>query len=314
MSTIAASARSRAAWCAWCVEVGALQLPLAPPDAGGVDEPPGLAAELDQLVHRVPGGARHRVDEHPLLPRQPVEQGGLAHVRPADERDPARPAVAAELLGRRLGQRSSTASSRSPLPRPCSADTGWGSPRPSDHSTEASSSSCGLSALFAARIDRLAGTAQHRADRLVGVGDPDRGVHHEHDHVGELGRDLRLLGDAQPHAGRARIPPAGVDEGEPRPPPGRLVGDPVAGDAGHVLHHRLAAADDPVDERGLADVRAAHDRDDRQRPGRAAAGPVALLQVGELGRDQARVAVVPSPVTTFSPSSGEPPRRSPRRG
>src|SRR5690606_39819952 len=56
------------------VEVGALQLAVPPADAGGVDEPPCGAAQLDQLVDRVAGGARHRVDQHPLLTRQAVQQ------------------------------------------------------------------------------------------------------------------------------------------------------------------------------------------------------------------------------------------------
>ena len=44
-----------------------------------------------------------------------------------------------------------------------------------------------------------------------------------------------------------------------------LVRDAVAGDAGGVLDDGLAAAEDAVDERGLADVRAADDRQHRQR-------------------------------------------------
>src|SRR5262249_11177483 len=38
-----------------------------------------------------------------------------------------------------------------------------------------------------------------------------------------------------------------------------VVGDPVAGHPGNVLHHRLATAEDPVDQRGLAHVGAADD-------------------------------------------------------
>ncbi len=45
----------------------------------------------------------------------------------------------------------------------------------------------------------------------------------------------------------------------------RLVRHAVAGDAGRVLDDGLAAAEDAVHERGLADVRPADDRDDRQR-------------------------------------------------
>ena len=52
------------------------------------------------------------------------------------------------------------------------------------------------------------------------------------------------------------VPAAGVDDGEGAAVPVRVVGDPVAGHAGDVLHDRLAAADDPVHQRRLADVRA----------------------------------------------------------
>jgi hypothetical protein len=62
------------------------------------------AAELDQLVDRVDGGAGDVVDDDALLAGELVEQRGLADVGLADDRDPAR---AADLrpLRRRLGQR-----------------------------------------------------------------------------------------------------------------------------------------------------------------------------------------------------------------
>ena len=43
-------------------------------DTGRVDELPGDAAEFDQLVDRVPGGARDLVDDDPLLVRHLVQQ------------------------------------------------------------------------------------------------------------------------------------------------------------------------------------------------------------------------------------------------
>ena len=76
-----------------------------PADAGGVDEPPGPAAELDQLVDRVDGGAGDVVDDDPLLAGQLVEQRRLADVRLADDGDPARAADLASKLRRRLRQR-----------------------------------------------------------------------------------------------------------------------------------------------------------------------------------------------------------------
>ncbi len=52
------------------VEVGAAGLVHAAPDAGGVDEAPGLAAELDELVDGVAGGAGDVVDDDPLGARR----------------------------------------------------------------------------------------------------------------------------------------------------------------------------------------------------------------------------------------------------
>src|SRR5262249_53918468 len=62
-----------------------------------------------------------------------------------------------------------------------------------------------------------------------------------------------------------RLPAAGVDQGEGAPAPGGVIGHPVAGDAGCVLHHRLAAAENPVNQGGLANVGPADDRDHRGR-------------------------------------------------
>ncbi len=74
-------------------------------DAGRVDELPGDAAELDQLVDRVAGGAGLLVDDDPVLARNLVQQGGLADVRAADQGDPAGTAErGAELLGRGVRQ------------------------------------------------------------------------------------------------------------------------------------------------------------------------------------------------------------------
>src|SRR5262249_23028054 len=137
-----------------CVEVGALALAGPAPDPGGVDEAPADAAELDQLVHRVTGGARHRVHQDPVLARQLVEQAGLSHVGAADERHPARGGPRAASAGA-CGSAASRASSRSPLPRPCSALTGQGSPSPSAHNADAAGSPGASSTLFAATTTGL---------------------------------------------------------------------------------------------------------------------------------------------------------------
>ena len=121
--------------------------------------------------------------------------------------------------------------------------------------------------LVGGQHDRLAGLAQDLHDGLVGVGDADGRVDHEQHRVGEADRDLGLRGDPLGQAAGVGVPAAGVDDGEGAAVPGGVVGDPVAGHAGDVLDDRLAAADDPVDQRRLADVGAADDGQDRDRAG-----------------------------------------------
>ena len=113
--------------------------------------------------------------------------------------------------------------------------------------------------------DGLAGLAQDPDDGLVVVGDPDPGVDHEQHRVGDVHRDLGLRADALGQPARVGVPAAGVDDGEGAAVPDGVVGDAVAGDAGDVLDHGLAAADDPVDQRRLAHVGAADDGQDRAR-------------------------------------------------
>src|SRR5207249_2101906 len=74
------------------VVVGALLKVDALADTGGVDELPGDAAEFDEFVDRVTGGARDFVDDDALLVRHLVQEGGLADVRAADQGDAARAA------------------------------------------------------------------------------------------------------------------------------------------------------------------------------------------------------------------------------
>jgi hypothetical protein len=61
------------------------------------------------------------------------------------------------------------------------------------------------------------------------------------------------------------LPAAGVDDREATAEPLGLVRDAVARDAGSVFDDGLAAAEDAVDERRLADVRTADDREHRAR-------------------------------------------------
>ncbi len=139
--------------------------------------------------------------------------------------------------------------------------------------------------VVAARIVQLVGHEQHRharAPQAVGqlqIGRARRGlrVDQEDDEIGLRDGELGLAHDlALEGAVVARIHAAGVDQRE-------LVAAPlhdellaVAGDARLGMHDGLARRREPVDERRLAGVRLADDRDgaeqdalaDRQRLGR----------------------------------------------
>ena len=244
---------------------GRLLDPLA--DPGGVDETPGATAQLDQLVDRVNGGAGDVVDDDPLGAGQLVEHRGLADVGPADDRDPARAADLGLLLGRWLGQGVQDGVEHVPRAAPVQR-------RDRDRLSQPEVPQAvrlGLGALVVDLVggqhDRLARLAQDLDDRFVDVGDPDGRVDDEQHRVGERDRDLGLAGDPLGQSPGIGVPAAGVDDGEGATVPDRVVGDPVTRHARHVLDDRLAAPDDPVDQRRLADVGAADDSEHRHRLG-----------------------------------------------
>ena len=120
----------------------------------------------------------------------------------------------------------------------------------------------GSSILFAITSTGLLRLAEDLRDLLVPGRDPDLGVDDEEDEVrlgdrlarldGDRARDRRLVGD---------VDAAGVDQEEALAGPldDELLA--VARDAGRLVDDRLAGAAQPVDERRLADVREADDRD-----------------------------------------------------
>ncbi len=248
------------------VVVGALLEVHTAADTGRVDELPGLAAELDQLVDGVAGGAREGVHDDPVLAGHLVQQRGLADVGAADERDTARAAqCGAEGLGGGLGQR---------LQHRVEQVTGTAAVQRGDRVrfAEAQGPERGGVGLPALAVDLvgaehhgLAGPAQQLDDGLVGVGRADGGVDHEDDRVGGLDGVLRLGGDGGVEAQHVLLPAAGVDDLEAPAGPLRLVADAVTGDAGLVLHDGFAAADDPVHQGRLADVGAADDGEHGKR-------------------------------------------------
>ena len=142
----------------------------------------------------------------------------------------------------------------------------YGSPRPSDHSVAASASPRGRRPCWRPARTGFVGPPQHLDDVLVGVGGADRRVD------ARTGRRRRRViarsawaatCAAMPCASRSQ-PPVSTSS-EPAAGPVGVVGHAVARDPGDVLDDGLAATEDAVDQRRLADVGPPDDRDDGQQ-------------------------------------------------
>src|SRR5262245_59394334 len=165
------------------------------PDAGRVDEPPGPAGQLDELVDRVDGRAGRRVDHDPILAGQPVEQTRLADVGLAHDGDPARAALVGLLLdqGGRQGCHDRVEQIATPP-----AVQGRNGVRLAD-SQGPQGRRLGLATLVVDLVrgqdDRLPGASQDADHGLVGVGDADGRVNDEEHGVRCARGQLRLTGD-----------------------------------------------------------------------------------------------------------------------
>ena len=115
--------------------------------------------------------------------------------------------------------------------------------------------------------DGLTRPAKDPRRRLVACGRTHHGIDDQDDRVGGAHRHRRLFGNQLLQTLGIGFPSPGVLDEKPAPHPVRVVGDAIPGDAGNVLHHRLATAEDAIDQRGFADVRAPDDGDHRWRPG-----------------------------------------------
>ena len=108
--------------------------------------------------------------------------------------------------------------------------------------------------------DGLAAAQQQPRQLDVGAGDLGAPVDHHHHRVGLFQGDARLAKDL---GGDQFLvlgdDAAGVDHGETAAVPLRVAVKTVAGDAGLVADNRPPPPDDAIEERGLADVRAAND-------------------------------------------------------
>ena len=179
--------------------------------AGGVDEAQRAVVGLDDGVDRVARRAGHVVHDRALLADEPVEQRRLADVGPADDRDREDPVVGIGVAASSSvvvrsgsgGSAATIASSNSPDRRPCSAETGTGSPSPRRANCQISASRRSSSTLLTATITGVVAALQHARDARVLLGDAGDDVDDEHDHVGRPASRRRPARSPWP---RARAP------------------------------------------------------------------------------------------------------------
>ena len=221
-----------------------------------------VSPRLEHRVDRVARRPRHLRDDHPLLAEQRVQERRLADVRPAEDRDADR-LVADRRLSLAPGQ-----------PRDDLVEQVAGAVaverRERHRVAEAEPVELDRIEVAARVVDlvrehdhRLARGAQDRRELLVARRDARPRVDDEEDEVGLVDRRARLRGD--------RGGPNGPVSASSTPPVStsrNVLAGPVAEellavarDAGRLVDDGRAGLRQPVDERRLADVREADDRD-----------------------------------------------------
>ncbi len=225
-------------------------------DAGGVHQPVLAALALQVRRDRVAGGARDVGGDHPLLAQQPVDQGGLAHVGAADERQAHPLRVVVQLLGLTLLRQPG----EDPLHQRVDA-----MPVRGRHREAVLEAVAGELRQRRARVEAV-GLVDHQHHRPAALAQPLHefvvqarrafaAVHHQQHQVGLRGGGAGLArgGARQPFldAGDA----AGVHQQERAlriDPADAVVA--VAGHARLIVHQRVAAAGEHVEQRRFADV------------------------------------------------------------
>ena len=219
------------------------------------------AVDLELGVDRVARRAGDVGDDHALAAEERVDERGLADVRAADHREPDEvlllgpppPRAGAARRAGRAGRPCRAPGRR----RPASARRGRGRGSRARAGCRAASRSCWPRARRARpprrRMSATSSSPGRRPARASTTSSATCGV-------GQRGARLVLDRDGE-RVLVVEVDAAGVDQRERAPVPVRLELLAVARDARALVHDRLARLREPVDERGLADVRVADDGD-----------------------------------------------------
>ena len=263
-------------------------MPRSTAHPGSVDEHDRTVLGLDQGVDRVAGRPGQVVDDGTVVTDETVEQRRLADVRPSDDGDAwgveplrCRLEVGVTVAARRRRPPSCVVAvlrealddhvEEVPARRPCRALTGYGSPSPSAMNSQLSFSRRSLSALLATRMTSCPPRRSQSATASSSSVTPtDASTTNSTTSASPTAASTCLETLASSDAARAAgHPAAGVDDAERDAEPFRLEDLAIAGHPRTVLDDRRLLADDAVEQRRLADVRPAHDGDERevaQRP------------------------------------------------
>ena len=231
---------------------------------GGVDQDDPPALELQLGVDRVAGGSRPLGDDQPIGAEEGVDEGGLADVGAADHRDAGRVVVKGRALGA-LPQQIDQAIEQVPGAEPMGGRDGE---RLAEAELVELGAEVGISGpvgLVGDDHDRGIAAAQGLCQLGVTGAQPGARVDDHHHRVRLGDREPRLALHVAGQLGLiVEIDPPGVHKlkGDPVPLAGKALA--VAGDARLGRRHRLAAANQAVDQGALADVGEADDGDGGQ--------------------------------------------------
>ena len=235
------------------------------PQAGGIDERPKVLVQLHQLVDRVDGGAGDVVHDRAIGLGQLVQQAGLAHVRAAHKCNTSRALSDRRGSTRNLGEVAQdliehvgTAAAVQRRDRPRIAKT------QRIELGDLAPLTVGLK-LVCNEDDRHLSALQVAGHHHVCLGHGGLCVDNHDDDVRGLHGCLGLARDRGVDALCVRVPATGVLHPETTSVPLRHVAHTVAGHAGMVLHNCFTTTQEPVYQRRLTHIRAAHDRHRRQR-------------------------------------------------
>ena len=229
------------------------------PDAGGVHEqvavPVRAPAGCPPRRAWCPGSARR-----PRAPRPGTGSAATTCRRWAGRRARSDRRLFRLQAARPAATSARAASSRSPTPRPCSAEIACTCSKPSGANSARPSASPSI--LLTATSTFLPFFRRLRRDGPVVGQQPGAAVDDEDHEVRFVDRPVRLRrrGPEQ-RIVRAQQETAGVDQLERGALPGGLGVVAVARRARAAVGDGLAPAADPIEQRGLADIRPADERD-----------------------------------------------------